>query len=396
MVSRNKSGTLTATEKRVAKSLLANGMRNQDIQALLNLGRKTTVNSARITEVKVNDKQKSASEKELALFHLSRRYFDPKTGLNDIDHERLIRARESMMMAVHIFNSPHLKFRTEMFAVLAQIAWTYLLHEYHEVTLRESIEKADGQTVSMSTLLTRKSSPLSKNARRNLEAIKEIRDNVEHRTCGPSDDSWLGLFQACCVNFNHYCCSLFGEKLSLQSNLGFALQFSKISLDQIDQTQSLAIPAPIQALDARLNGNVNAEDPLAAEYKFQIVYTLDSATKSGANLRFVSPNSVAGQQIHNILVKHRPSDDDWPFKPGIVVKHVQDSIRSFTAHDHQLAWKRHRARPKSNAKDKAQTNREYCIYHKAHGDYTYSQAWVDFLKNTYSDKDALSELRCKK
>ena len=52
MIYRNPEGALTDHEKSIVKALLAEGLRNQDIQALLNIGRAATVNSARITEVK--------------------------------------------------------------------------------------------------------------------------------------------------------------------------------------------------------------------------------------------------------------------------------------------------------------------------------------------------------
>ena len=46
------------------------------------------------------------------------------TGLNQYDDERLIRAREAMILAVQIFNSPALKFKTEVFTMLTNVAWT--------------------------------------------------------------------------------------------------------------------------------------------------------------------------------------------------------------------------------------------------------------------------------
>lgn len=66
------------------------------------------------------------------------------------------------MMAVNVFNSPSLRFRTEQFAVLTIIAWTYLLHEYHETHLHESILKKNGDTVSLHELIKRPTCPLSK------------------------------------------------------------------------------------------------------------------------------------------------------------------------------------------------------------------------------------------
>ena len=111
MATRHKEGTLTQEERRAVKALIAEGMRNQDIQDLVNRGRRATINAARITEVKQDATQEAATEAELELFKIKRKLYDPVTGLNEIDHERLIRAREAMMMAVHIFNSPQLRLR---------------------------------------------------------------------------------------------------------------------------------------------------------------------------------------------------------------------------------------------------------------------------------------------
>ncbi|MFY0611027.1 MAG: DUF3644 domain-containing protein [Hyphomicrobiaceae bacterium] len=393
MIKRSKDGSLDEEEKRVVKALLSEGMRNQDIQDLVNRGRRATINGARITEVKQDDDQEVAREDEVELFKIKRKLYDPVTGLNDIDHERLIRSREAMMMAVQIFNSPHLKFRTEQFAVLAIIAWTYLLHEYHENELNESILRADGLTVSLQDLLDRRTSPLSKNMKKNLAAMKDIRDEVEHRLFGKSDNNWLGLFQACCVNYENTVCDLFGKDLSLQSHLNFALQFARVSLAQVSETQELAVPANIQTLDARLNGTIDDVDLEALEYKFRVVYTMDGSSKSGANLKFISPDSDEGKEVHNVLVKNRVADDVYPFKPKAVVAEVQKAVPHFTTHTHQLAWKRHKVRPKNNVKKPDQTQKKYCIYHSAHRDYTYAQAWIDLLIETYSNDEEMVKLR---
>jgi len=393
MAKRKRDGSLTSEEKRVVKALIAEGMRNQDIQDLVNRGRKATINSARVTEVKKDTSQKAANQREVETFKLKKTYYDPITGLNEIEHERLIRSREAMIMAVNVFNSPNLRFRTEQFAILANIAWTYLLHEYHEVHLKESILKKSGETISLHEMLKRASSPISKSMKRNLDAVKEIRDAVEHRIFGRSDENWLGIFQACCVNFENIICDLFGTELSLQANLGFALQFSRLSLDQISDTQELAIPANIQALDARLNGSLEKDVDQSAEYKFQVVYTLDSSIRSGANIRFISPDSEEGEAIHNVLVKAKSTDDLYPHKPSSVVSSVAKAVAGFSSHTHQLAWKKHKARPATNAKKPDQTNRRYCIYHSAHNDYTYSIEWIDFLVKTYQERGALESLR---
>lgn len=68
MAIRRPQGALTKVERRIVKSLLAQGWRNQDIQALVNTNRKATINSARITEVKSNARQAAAAEEELEFY----------------------------------------------------------------------------------------------------------------------------------------------------------------------------------------------------------------------------------------------------------------------------------------------------------------------------------------
>jgi hypothetical protein len=149
-----KATTLTEEEKRVVKALLADGMRNQDIHALINYERPVTVNFGRIAGVKKNEKIIAASPEEVAFFRRKKHSFDPITGLNLYGDERLIRAREAMILAVTIFNSAGYHFKTEVFAVLANIAWTYLLHEHYE---RKGVKplNSDGSTFALSYMLWR-------------------------------------------------------------------------------------------------------------------------------------------------------------------------------------------------------------------------------------------------
>ena len=149
-----KPTTLTDEEKRVVKALIADGMRNQDIHALINYERPATVNFGRISGVKSNAKISSASPEEVAFYKRKKQSFDPITGLNLYIDERLIRSREAMVLAVTIFNSGSYRFKSEVFAVLANIAWTYLLHEHYS---RKGVPplNADGTTFALSHMLSR-------------------------------------------------------------------------------------------------------------------------------------------------------------------------------------------------------------------------------------------------
>lgn len=396
MAGRKREGALTKDEKRIVKALLADGWRNQDIQALVNIGRGATINSARITEVKVNQKQKAASKDEVSFYQIKKRSFDPKTGLNFFDDERLIRSREAMILAVQIFNSGALNFKTEVFAVLANIAWTYLLHEFYE-RKGIAITQKDGRSLLLSQMIEKPDCPLTEGIRNNLCALKIIRDDVEHKILGKSDTKWQGLFQACCLNFDKTIRALFGDDLSLTHDLAFALQFSKMDVEQLALLDKYEIPGHIDAIDARLDALVDQEKMADLEYQFRVVYTLDAATKNRAHFEFVRPDSAEGKEIRNVLVQYKAADHLFPYKPTQVWKMVSERTgKKFTSHNHTQAWKFFDVRPKNNVKQPENTNREYCIYHPTHGDYTYSEKWVDRLVEEVSDDTKFTAIKAKK
>ena len=381
---------LTDQEKRVVKALLAEGMRNQDIHALINYERSATVNFGRIAGVKKSQKIDAASPEEVAFFRRKKHSFDPVTGLNLYGDERLIRAREAMILAVTIFNSGSYRFKTEVFAVLANIAWTYLLHEYYD---RKGIppNNADGTTFALSHMLSRQDCPLSKGIKNNLLSIKTIRDDVEHKMLGRSDIKWLSLFQACCLNFDKTLVDWFGPRVTLQSDLSVVLQFGKLALEQGAQINAYDIPPNIAALDALLRKDMNEEDLEDLEYQFRVVFTFDSASKGKAHIQFLNPDSAEGKSVQNVLQKFKIADELYRYKPGAVAKMVRKiSGKPFSVSDHTAAWQKHKVRPSSGTKSPEKTNRDYCIYHPAHRDYTYNDKWIELLvADQQTDKVAI-------
>ena len=396
MIERKREGALTKEEKKIVKALLSKGNRNQDIQALVNIGRSATINSARITEVKKDQNQKAASDNEVAFFEIKKRAFDPKTGLNFFDDERLIRSREAMILAVQIFNSAALSFKTEVFAVLSNIAWTYLLHE-HYVRKGVKLEQNDGRTLLLSQMVERHDCPLSDGMRNNLRAMKTIRDDVEHKLLGKGDTKWHSLFQACCLNFDKSLRELFGDRLTLANDLSFALQFARMDVEQLATLNKYEIPPHIEAIDAGLDERLTDEQRADLEYQFRVVYTLDAASKGRAHFEFFRPESAEGKEIRNVLVQHKTADHLYPHKPGQVCKIVKERTgKSFSSHTHRQAWTLLKVRPTGDAKQPDNTNREYCIYHPTHDDYTYSDKWIDRLVDEVADEQKFTLIKAVK
>ena len=372
---------LSPLEKRVVKSLLAQGMKSQDVHARISHNRSASVNFGRISAVKKDTAIIEATPEELSFFFKKQASFNPITGLNLYDDERLIRAREAMILAVTTFNNATSYFKTEVFAVLANIAWTYLLHEFY---CKKGVEifKKDGSTWALSHMLSRNDCPLSKGIKNNLNALKTIRDQVEHQLLGRSDLSWLPLFQACCLNFDKTIADLFGARASLQSELSIALQFGKLTIEQAAQVQMYDIPAYVTALDAYIKSGMTEEELNDLEYQFRVIYTLESASKGTSHIQFIHPDSEEGKQVHNVLQKFKIADEIYPYKPGDVGKAIKDLTSvPFRLSDHTAAWKRHQVRPNAGSKRPGKTDRRYCIYHAAHRDYTYSEKWVQLLSN---------------
>ena len=393
MAIRRREGGLKTDEKRIVKALLAEGMRNQDIQALVNTGRRATVNSARITGVKHDANIKPATPDELSFYKKRKQSYDWQTGLNLYDDERLIRAREAMVLAVHVFNSPSCYFKTEIFSVLANIAWTYLLHTHYE-RKGVNIVGTDGRSLLLSQMLARQDCPLSKGAKDNLTTIRGIRDEVEHLLLRRSDLKWAPLFQACCLNFDFYLVKLFGARLSLQKELSFALQFTRLDIDQINTFHNFDIPEQIEALDARLRKDMTEEQLADLEYQFRVIYTLDNASKGKYGIQFIKPGTEEAKEIKNVLLKFRLADEKYPYKPGRVAQLVTEkSGKKFMVSNNTQAWILYKVRPHKGSNQPQNTTKDFCIYHSAHSDYTYSEKWVAFLCEKVASDDEFNKIR---
>lgn len=291
--------SLTPLEKSVIKALLNDGWRNQDIQALINTGRPASVNFGRISGIKANATIAPATKQQVEAFRHKKLLFDHATGLCPIDNERLVRAREAMILAVELFNTPRIAFKAGVFSMLTNVAWTYLMHEYYE-SKGVPIVNDEGFSLLLSQIIARPDCPLSKACKQNLLALKEIRDVVEHRTIGPFDMKWLPLFQSTCLNFERALTDLFGPRLTLGRDLGFALQFAKLSTEEIATLQGYDLPEHIAALDASLAAKLDEGDADNLEYQFKVVYTLTNASKAKSHFQFVQPDSAEGKEIQNV------------------------------------------------------------------------------------------------
>ena len=130
----------------------------------------------------------------------------------------------------------------------------------------------------------------------------------------------------------------------------------KLDIEQINVFQNFDIPEHIAALDARLREGLNEEQLGDLEYQLSVVYTLDNASKSKAAIKFLQPDSEEAKDVKNVLLKYKIADEDYPYKPGTVVKLVARSTRkAFLLSHHTQAWHLYKVRPKKGVTYNQQT-----------------------------------------
>jgi hypothetical protein len=288
-----------------------------------------------------------------------------------------------MLLAVQTFNNPLLHFKTELFAVLSNIPWTYLLHEFYERKGVAIINDA-GFALLLSQMLERTDCPLVDDVRKNIMAVKIVRDKVEHTLLHSLGRTFYPLFQANCLNFENALIALFGPEVALGDSLTFALQFSKLTMEQLSIVQKYDLNQEIEAINDQIAGSLGITGDEGLSYRFKVSFSLEKSTKGDANFVFSTTNPAG--TAHQVVMDKVASDELWPHKPGKVAEAVRKQTKkAFTLAHHTLAWKKLGVRPKSGSSKPNACNKKFCTFHSAHGDYTYSQAWIDRLVELVND-----------
>ena len=251
---RRRGNKLERWEIALIKAMVADGRWPNDQDILAYFTRPTrSINHRAIGEIKKGKKHGDvamASAEELKSFLNTWPAVDPETGLSQLGDELLLKSRDAMIAAVHIFNSAGLTFRTELFIVTAMIAWTYLLHTYYK---REGVDywyednKQDSRRYwDLKYCIDNGKCPVTAEAKANLETLWELRNKIERRSTGQLDDLLNPKLQACCLNFNNAIKNWFGHEYALDRRLSIALQFSGLTLNQTELLKAApALPRKI-------------------------------------------------------------------------------------------------------------------------------------------------------
>lgn len=193
------------------------------------------------------------------------------------------------MAAVQIFNSPMVTFKSEIFVVLMNIAWTYLLHAHYRVegveyryfkqrAKRRVFDKTKSGAFKhweLDRCLSDDKSPIDKDAANNLRFLIGIRHEIEHQMTSRIDSSLDAKFQACCLNYNSYAKKLFGDKHGIDKYLAFSLQFSSISPEQAASLPPPeSMPSHIQSYIDGFEGSLSDEEYDSPKFAYRVLLWL--------------------------------------------------------------------------------------------------------------------------
>jgi hypothetical protein len=251
------------------------------------------VNHRAIAEIRTERKHKAikvATAEQLKTFLTTWPCVDPQTGLSIDGDELLIKAREAMIAAVHVFNSAGLTFRAELFITTTIIAWTYLLHSWFR---REGIDyRYDNSKTKqgadryweLGKCLRHPRCPIPKGAIINLDFLLELRHEIEHRSTSRIDDVIGAELQACCINFNDAVKTLFGAQYGLERRLPIALQFVTFGADQRTLLKkAAAMPQHIETFLNAFEHGLTDEEYADPAYRMRVAFVPSIATRISAH-----------------------------------------------------------------------------------------------------------------
>ncbi|WP_301750473.1 DUF3644 domain-containing protein [uncultured Erythrobacter sp.] len=386
---RKRGNKLERWEIGLIKAMIADGRWPNDQDVLAYFTRPSrSVNHRAIAEIRTGKKHaavKVASQHDLEGYLTSWPEIDAETGLSLRGDELLIKAREAMIAAVHIFNSAGLTFRAELFIVTSVIAWTYLLHAWFK---REGIDyrhtkTQTGQKVvvktpggadkywELSQCLKNARCPIEQGAKDNLNFILELRHEIEHRSTNRIDDAVSAKLQACCINFNDAIKSLFGAQYALERRLPIALQFVTFSPAQralLKKAQNLPrnVEVAMNAFEERLTPEQQA-DPRYAFRVFMVGRTANRHPGADLAVEIVAPGSDVDEKF-NIALKEV---EKRKYLPGEIVAQMRaEGWDRFNMHSHTTLWKKLDAKKPAKHYGALAVGEMWCWY----------QSWLDRVR----------------
>lgn len=268
----------------------------------------------------------------------------------------LAESQDAALTAIQVFNNPLIRFKSETFLVLMNIAWTHLLHAYyrrekveyryfHRVGSRRRFERtAEGSFKywDLSRCLSVRECPLDGATQQNLKFLIGLRDEITHHVTPLLDQFASARYQACSLNYNRDIKRLFGDRLGIDGHLGFCIQFQALSREQLAAPTEGDLPGNVRAYIARFDRGLAEDDLNSANFAFRVLFVPKLVGKPGQAdevVEFVRSDSDVARAVNAkyVTVKEveRPK-----FLPSQVVQMMrEEGFADFSMHQHTELWR---------------------------------------------------------
>lgn len=279
-----------------------------------------------------------------------------KRWVHSISDELVYKSREAALAAVQIFNNPQIAFKSEMFIVLMNIAWTYMLHahfrkqgiEYRYFQQRGKNRRFDRTAKGaykyweLERCLNDDKSPVDRDSANNLRFLIGVRHEIEHQMTTRIDASFSAKFQACCLNYNEYVKKLFGDEQAIDKHLAISLQFSSISKEQVDQLQKQpTLPAHIKAFVDTFEGNLSQDEFDSPKFAYRVLFVAKTANHKGQAdevIEFVKAGSDLAKDVNKAYAVIKETERR-KLRPKTVVDIMRkEGFLNFNMHHHTQLW----------------------------------------------------------
>ncbi|NLU23452.1 MAG: DUF3644 domain-containing protein [Clostridiales bacterium] len=341
-----------------------------------------------------------------------------KPELSEQVEEFVVKARDSAILSIDIYNRPIAAFRSQGYIVLMIIAWTSLFHAIYEMNGTDYFYKendgndkmveGDKKAWELDRCIDKCGDLISNAAKRNLRLFISLRNKIEHRYVPAFDFDVFGECQAMLLNFESLITEQFGSYYALNNALSLPLQVSSVRsnvqtevIKKIQSDHYAELKQYIEAYRNSLDDNVFSD----SQYSFRVFLIPqlgNHRSSSDCAVEFVRYDPEHPEEFDPIkkdiaLIKEKrvPVANQGKYKPQMVCDALTDKLGTKVSITlHTMAWKYYKVREQGLQADGCNT--KYCQFDEAHRDYVYTQAWIDFLYDEFRDSDKIKIIRNKK
>jgi len=232
-----------------------------------------------------------------------------------------------------------------------------------------------------------------------LDFLLGLRHRIEHRHLPDLDPALYGECQSALMNFEELVVKEFGSAHALAESLAVSLQFSSVLPEQKEAAARRLAAADLKGVMKYVETfrkGLPVEVLNDSKFSFRVYLVPKLANRESAAdiaVEFVpydKANPAESKKLDELTAlireKQVPVANLNLLRPGQVVAALGARIPfPMNHHVHARAWRHYGVRPAGNSAAPEKTKAQHCVYDSAHGDYVYTQAWVEFLAKELSD-----------